>query len=338
MTNFFQCLLLIILLGLLDLSQSFTRQFKCIRPPRIHLHLNSENHGIDNEKIRNELFSEGLELWSKFFLSTRNLNFVKPATDFLVGENVMEMVNDLRRNSWKLLVYPILPDLIVDKVRKVPLKEFELEPVVDFFLNQRFYRQLACLIAIQSDPPITADHFQRPTLNALIRTMEYLFKVRPSRIDQLFHPMVYDKMFLVAPLVACTKHDPEIVQKTLLKAAQVSKVQTVVQVCAGIMLTNHEIMEYNQALYDRNEKLIEFLESELLSKDSKDSMEYAAFKALRVMNLIKLNSADEQRILLSIYLDESEESVAELFRLLAKIAALPKSDYYKKIIDSYKLK
>ena len=190
------------------------------------------------------------------------------------------------------------------------------------------------MIALQADPPINAEHFQTPSLSALISVLEYLFKLKSSKIEEFFSPFAKDKIFLIAPLIACSQSDQNVVETVLecmLEVPNVSRLQLVFQICIGIMITDNIDAQY---VYDRNEKLLKFVSG--LFKSPSDNLK-TAIKACHVINLIKLNPLANQRILLAIYMDESPDQVAELFMILLKAANTLKSSHYKNLFESFKI-
>ena len=383
---------LVVLLLRFDVSKTFKTSFLGLRsvpkpssPLLLRLaSLNGDEETAEEKRIKHELYTEGIVIWKKVFESAEEWNVVEPsdvaftlAMQLNFG-NLKEFVRELKKNSWKLLMYPMIPDVIIEKIRLEPIEDEEIEPIVDFFLSQKLHQQLACFMALE--PRVTIDHLQRSTLDALTMTFEVLFKIKPDKIEEILEKsMGRDKLYLLAPLVACSKQDQKIVRNILFEMIKEMKVEPILQVCMGIMLT----VNFDQATFDRNEKLIDFLgekieaskSEEILSEtsltDSSSSSETIkvlscksvealmseainalssetvkapsprfipiALKACRIMNLIKFNPIDTQKILLQIHLDETEESVAEMFKIMKKMAFLLKTDHYKKLIDSFRL-
>ena len=333
-----------IFLILLLQSESFLNNFKLIYPKSSSKLLHSVNDNfmgndqIDERLIKRNLFNEGLKLWNKYFVALEKWE-TKKTYDPILGiemilnfESITEMLERLEKDSFLLLIYPMIPDLIVEKVtRDRILTVDEIIVLVNFFSKHHLYRQLASLIAL-SEPKITSDHFKQPSLNDLIYTFENLFKLKPEMIENFIGEIKNDKIFLISSLIACSDSDPEIVRNILTKftSCETSKIQLLAQVCSGIMLTNYK-SENEQFLFRRNENLIEFL-SKIIESPSLYLL--ILLKACHIMNLIKLNSLDVQRILLEIYVDESEESVEKLFAILLKVV---KTDYHRNLIKSYRM-
>ena len=337
----YQLVLLFIAVALrLKISKSFLNVPRS-RTSNSLLHLSSYNDAFGSEKrLQNQLFFDGLELWREYFNSHYEWKFTKPSSvsialsSDLETKDTLEFIKELNKDTWKILLYPQLPDLIVKKVQETPLKEEEIIPVVEFFLRKRLYRQLACMIALQVDPPINADHFKAPSLAALISVLEYLFKLKSSKIEEFFSPFAKDKMFLIAPLIACSQSDQNVVEtviECMLEDPNVSRLQLVFQICIGIMITNNID---SQHVYERNEKLLKFVSG--LFKSPSDNLK-TAIKACHVINLIKLNPLANQSILLAIYMDESPDQISALFTILLKAANTIKSAHYKKLIGSFKI-
>lgn len=97
------------------------------------------------------------------------------------------------------------------------------------------------------------------------------------------------------------------------------------------MFTNYTA-ENENSIFERNEKLINFI-SGAFKHPSPQVL--SLLKACKIMNLIKLNYQDAQRIILEIYMDESEESVELSFSILRKVAI--KSPFHVKLIENYRI-
>lgn len=331
--------IVLILLLLLLRSESFINNFRINLSPKASS-FKLLAAGSEDLNVRDERFLKGLKLWNKYFDSLEQWEIVKPSnTAFEVAMllnlgSLMSIIKRFERDSWLLLVFPMIPDLVVEKIvsRKaegIILEDKEIVRVVNFFLRHRSYRQLASLIALNHQ--ITADHFTQPSLNDLIFTLDNLFQLKPERIESFVGEIGTDKLFLVGPLIACIESDQEIVKKLLKKFLKVSRAQLIAQVCSGIMFTNYTA-ENENVLFERNEFLINFLSEALINPSAQISI---LIKACRVMNLIKLNYQNVQRIMMEIYMDESEESVEMLFAILSKVAA--KSPFHSKLIDTYRI-
>lgn len=260
---------------------------------------------------------------------------VKPSKAVLKVETIFdsgslkETIEAFSKDSWLILLFQMIPDLIVEKTIKGN-SSCDPEILVNFFCKNRLYRQLASLIAL-NEPQITSDHFKTPSLNDLIYTLELLFKLKPEKVQEFFGKADNDKLFLVAPLIECTEYDLDIVKNILFQFSQVKGLSTnqfVAQICSGILLTELKNEEF---LFNRNEKLINYL-PELFNNPSPYLS--TVIKACHIMNLMKFDGTNRQRIMLEIYLDETEESVNLLFEILLKIV---RTDFQKKLIESYRL-
>ena len=149
-----------------------------------------------------------------------------------------------------------------------------------------------------------------------------------------------DKLFLVAPLMACSEFDLDVVNdifKDFLQLKELSFIRFFAHLCSGIIFTETEGKD-EEILFNRNEKLIKYLSQSisfslfhLLNKTT--PYLGTLIKACHIMNLIKFKPSNRQRILLEIYLDEPEDSLNLLFDILLKIS---RTDSLKKTIESYK--
>ena len=151
---------LVVLLLRFDVSKTFKTSFLGLRsvpkpssPLLLRLaSLNGDGEETAEEKrIKHELYTEGIVIWKKVFESAEEWNVVEPsdvaftlAMQLNFG-NLKEFVRELKKNSWKLLMYPMIPDVIIEKIRLEPIEDEEIEPIVDFFLSQKLHQQLVVL-------------------------------------------------------------------------------------------------------------------------------------------------------------------------------------------------
>ncbi|NBO24826.1 MAG: hypothetical protein EBU93_06300, partial [Chlamydiae bacterium] len=362
-----------------------------------------KSEGLDHDprwegfKNRDPL-KEGLKLWDEFFESIKSWQSMEPSNvAFEIGMllnygSANEMVEAFERNSWKLLVFPMIPDLIVERITnatghfedKLILSQEEskiiikrpnemggthervddLKCIVDFFLKFRFYRQLAQLIILMDVPnPLNWSYLKDSSAAGLIGVFSNLFCLKPEKIHDFIGPVGKDKLFLLAPLVASINRDPVVLRALIAKfflSHNIKPIEILAQVCVGILLTDYSDDSIN--LYRLNEELIDHLQTVVeisgslpkvlmssqhlpvvLKNDRRLSTDYKnevlalriVLKACRVMNLIKLHPSNSQKIALSIYMDETDEHVEMLFKILKKIVNVTKSAFYAKLIDSY---
>ena len=331
--------LILIFLVLLLRSDSFMNNFRSPLIPRApDFKLLAAG---DDLSARDELFLKGLKLWNKYFVSLEQWDTIERSDSdgafevsmTLNSESIVEIIRKFEFNSQLMQEFPMIPDLVVKMIinrgaEGVVLENNEIETVVNFFLKHRFYRQLSSLIALNHQ--ISSDHFTHPSLDDLISTLENLFQLKPERVERFIGEIGTDKLFLVAPLVACVDCDQNIVRGLLKKFATISRAQFLVQICSGIMVTNYT-PENERLLFERNENLINYIYEIFINPSTPILI---IFKACKVMNLIRLNGEDFQRIFLENYMDESPGSVNILFDILLNVAA--KNPYRSISINSYR--
>lgn len=59
--------------------------------------------------------------------------------------DILDFIRELSKDTWKLLAYPQVPNLIVKKINENHLNEDEIIPVVKFFLDHKLYRCIGIL-------------------------------------------------------------------------------------------------------------------------------------------------------------------------------------------------
>lgn len=299
--------LMILVLLKLDISQYFLKltSMNIVSLKGITTLRDSKSSSDDIRLIKWSLFLDGLSLWNEHYESIEQWEIVEPSNiafeivTNLDSDSVEEIIEKFENNSWVFLVYPMIPDVLVHKLTHKPMSAEETDMIVDFFLKQRLYRQLACLISLH-EPKITCDHFRTQSVDNLIGVLEHLFKMKLEKVEEFIGELGNDKMFMMAPLVACKEQDPVVVRKVIATMANnpsVSKKQLVAQVCIGFMLT-----DYTSGTEIRNEHLACKFVPSLFKNHSKDDLP-TIIKACRIMHLIKARSSSEQRILKEIYMD-----------------------------------
>lgn len=337
-------------------------------------------------------FMKGLKLWSEYYESIKKWEFMEPSNiSFEIAMilhfgSAKEIVGAFDRNSHLLLAFPMIPDLIVERIAnltghfedKLILSQEEantffkrsdevegvygslddLQLIVYFFLKFRFYRQMAQLIIIKNDnKPLNWFHLRRASYDNLIGVFSHLFCLNPEKITDFVGPITESKLFLIAPLVASKNRSPAVIRALISKffrAKNVKSAEILAQVCTGIYLTDYS--DDYLDLYNRNEELIHYMQyiietngQQVLKNDShlRNNLEIGqpaskndtaviqvTLKACRIMNLIKLNPSDSQKIIFSIYMDEDPKQVEVLFKFFGRIVGHYKSDFYSDLIQS----
>lgn len=151
--------IILILLVLLLRSDSFLNTFRSSLPhktPKSYLKL--LNAGDDlNEG--DERFLKGLKLWNQYFVSLQQWEVVQPSNTAFEVEmilnfgSLLDMIKRFEKDSRLLLVFPMIPDLLVEKIisrraEGIVLEDKKIVPVVNFFLKHHLYRQLSSLISL----------------------------------------------------------------------------------------------------------------------------------------------------------------------------------------------
>lgn len=296
---------------------------------------------LDEEfEFENYLFKKGLDLWykineaNKAWTEIKSENMRHDIRHLLDSNLISNLIEKLIQNPKLFVDYPMLPDVIAFRVKDKSLQPADIKVVIEYFLQNKMHRQLACMIALHN-PPITFDHFNNPCLDSLICTFEFLFLLNSDSLVSFFKHSNSRRYLMISPLIACYKQEPSKVRqilKIIIDSNEVSNFLLLKNFCFGIIISNYT---ESDLVYLRNEDLIEYLYEILNPFNDREAM--IALKVCSVINLIRSYRFDHQKLLSKIYMDDSIENVNIFFEIYYNfIAHFKSSDYLRKIIDELK--
>ena len=359
--EFLKSLILIFLIALIKfrLTDQYLRRIIPAKSKSFALFssLSSSEDDFEEDKVRNDLIKKGLRLWNDFFVSNEAWNSLK-SKYFKINLNIFNFCICASLNSKRNLIdmsisnalfknYPMIWDVIAVSVKETPIEKDEIEDVVNFFLENKKLRQLAAMISLQ-DPPITCDHFKytpiesRPFKNrtlALASLFEHLFMMNPKKLNQLFQHLGEDKLFMVTSLIVCKDQLPSKVRQIITNLINYEKIDNyllIYHICLGLMFCECYSDEEAKAVFDRNEKLVDYLYTIFKPFENNDINTLIALKACRIVNLVNIYPDNEQKIMSLIHMDEPVEIKDELFKLFSKIIPQKHKKEFAKYIDSFR--
>ena len=354
-------LLVLILAIRLEISEQFLKKISKMHSPkainRDHLLLSSTsnlNEDDEDGKFCKDLVEKSLNVWEDYNNSltqweiSKSSEFGSKIEEYFTTGTLDELIDFLRNEPWNFQFYREIPDVIVERFVKGSNAKVS-EKVVDFFLDHKFYRQLACLMCYQSIP---FEYFRFHSINARLKTFEYVFTINPTRISDLFEPVAGEShLFLLSSLVCCKTQFPGILSsilKSMIHSNEVDNHKLFDQLCLGLMIKDvvvddddDENSEYSKRLFFRNKKLLENLYPIIAKLNEPEVL--VAFKACEIINMINYftqnfkSDNNDHFIISSIYTDESEENVKKLFLFLFNVAARCDIDFFSNNLKKYQM-
>lgn len=359
--DFFKSLILIFLFALIKfrLTDQHLRRIVPSKSKSFALFssLSMSEDDFEEEKARNDLLKKGLRLWNDFFVANEAWNSLK-SKYFKLNVNIFNFCICASLNSKRNLIdmsitnalfkkYPMIWDVIAISVKETPMERDEIEDVVNFFLDNKKLRQLAAMISLQ-DPPITFDHFKYTPIEsrpfktrtlALASLFEHLFMMNPQKLNQLFQHLGEDKLFMVTSLIVCKNQLPSKVRQiisNLINSEKIDNNLLIYHICLGLMFCDCCSDEEAEAVFYRNEKLVDYLYTILKPFENNDIHTLIALKACRIVNLVNIYPDNEQKILSLIHMDEPVDIKEQMFTMFSNIIPQKHKKEFAKYIDSFR--
>lgn len=298
--------LLLILVGIhFDLSDQFLRIFVGYKGVKIlkfdilqRLSLSKENDNAldfksveENETIETE--RKGKDLWERIennfneFNEQDRKNQIELLEKYFTKKSLERLIDDdLHSFETKIL------DFFVFGIKNEPMNEEEVEveelkATIDFFIKNRSYSQLACLIIHY--PFITTEQLLKVTGAPLTNLFEHLFMMNPDKLDMFFELNNKNYEFAIISLLSCDSCIPkkfdELVEK-IIHNYNSNNQDMNVKLLSVLQFKMRMDFDFNRNSYNnseyilhRNKKLVEFLDSILPEENTDDDDEYFYYDA-----------------------------------------------------------